>query len=200
MTAGIRATGTRPTADANGTRSSSALTGPSYERGDLLAAVAALTPILRAASDEVEHRGSLTEPLVQALVEAGLYRMLLPRALGGGEIDPLTYFDVTEALAQADSAAAWSVLISTSWPAACYSASIQARRLFERLGAFERSARYFAASGTSMLRAQCEVKPFSALLGWRWRSRVPTPPPARQIDRTTRCTGRGRARPRSGRA
>jgi alkylation response protein AidB-like acyl-CoA dehydrogenase len=114
MTAGIRATGPRPTADANGTPSSSALTGPSYERGDLLAAVAALTPRLRAASDAVEHRGSLTEPLVQALVEAGLYRMFLPRALGGGEIDPLTYFDVIEALAQADSAAAWSVLISTS--------------------------------------------------------------------------------------
>src|SRR5205807_1924729 len=46
--------------------------------------------------------------------DAGLYRLLLPRSLGGGEMDPLAYFDVIEALAQADSAAAWSVLISTS--------------------------------------------------------------------------------------
>ncbi len=90
------------------------LGAPSYAREDLLDAVRALTPRLRAASDEVESGRSLTEPLVQAMVDAGLYRMLLPRALGGGEVEALTYFDVIEALAQADSAAAWSVLISTS--------------------------------------------------------------------------------------
>ena len=87
---------------------------PSYEREDLLEAVRVLAPALRAAADEVESRRSLTEPLVQAMVEAGLYRMFLPRALGGGEVDPLTYFDVMEALAHADSTAGWSVLISTS--------------------------------------------------------------------------------------
>ena len=88
--------------------------GPSYARDDVLAAVKALAPRLRAASDEVESERSLTEPLVQAMADAGLYRLLLPRSLGGGEMDPLAYFDVIEALAQADSAAAWSVLISTS--------------------------------------------------------------------------------------
>src|SRR5216684_821212 len=80
--------------------------GPSYARDDVLAAVKALAPLLRAASDEVESERSLTEPLVQAMVDAGLYRLLLPRSLGGGEMDPLAYFDVIEALAQADSAAA----------------------------------------------------------------------------------------------
>jgi indole-3-acetate monooxygenase len=87
---------------------------PSYAKDDLLAAVRALAPRLRAASDEVESERSLTEPLVEAMVDAGLYRMLLPRSLGGGEVDPLTYFEVIEQLAHADSAAAWSVLISTS--------------------------------------------------------------------------------------
>jgi indole-3-acetate monooxygenase len=51
---------------------------------------------------------------VQALADAGLYRMFLPRSLGGGEVHPLTYFDVVEELARADSAVGWSVLISTS--------------------------------------------------------------------------------------
>lgn len=87
---------------------------PSYTRRDLLAAVQALAPRLREAAKETEATRSLGEPIVQAMVDAGLYRMLLPRSLGGGEIDPLAYFDVVEALAQADSAAAWSVLISTS--------------------------------------------------------------------------------------
>lgn len=97
------------------TRATSTLdfTLPSYTREDLLAAVQVLTPRLRAASDEIEAARSLSEPLVQAMVDAGFYRMYLPRSLGGGEVDPLTYFDVIEALAQVESAAGWSVLIST---------------------------------------------------------------------------------------
>ena len=87
---------------------------PGYTRTDLLAAVRALTPRLRAAADEIERGRSLTEPLVQAMVDAGLYRMLLPRSLGGGEVDPLTYFEVVEELTKVESAAGWSVLISTS--------------------------------------------------------------------------------------
>ena len=51
---------------------------------------------------------------MQALADAGLYRMFLPRSLGGGEVEPLTYFDVVEELTRADSAVGWSVLISTS--------------------------------------------------------------------------------------
>jgi alkylation response protein AidB-like acyl-CoA dehydrogenase len=101
----------RPDADG---RPASSLPLPSHTRNDLLASVRALAPRLRAASDEIERGRSLTEPLVQAMVEAGLYRMLLPRSLGGGEIDPLAYFDVVEALTKAESTAAWSVLISTS--------------------------------------------------------------------------------------
>src|SRR5262249_31528155 len=87
---------------------------PSYARDDVLAAVRALAPRLRAASDEVESERSLTEPLVQAMADAGLYRLLLPRSLGGGEMDPLAYFDVIEALAQADSGGAGTVLTSTT--------------------------------------------------------------------------------------
>lgn len=88
-------------------------TAPSYAREDLLAAVQDLAPRLRASSEEIERDRSLSEPLVQALADAGFYRMYLPRSLGGGELDPLTYFDVIEALTRVESAAAWSVLIST---------------------------------------------------------------------------------------
>ena len=87
---------------------------PSYTRDDLLTAARKLAPGIRAASDEIERGRTLTEPVVQALADAGLYRMFLPRSLGGGEVEPLTYFDVVEELARADSAVGWSVLISTS--------------------------------------------------------------------------------------
>ena len=69
---------------------------PSYTRPALLDAVAGLAPRLRAASGEIEARRSLGEPIVQEMADAGLYRMLWPRSLGGGEVDPLTYFEVIE--------------------------------------------------------------------------------------------------------
>ena len=46
-------------------------TSPSFARDDLLAAVRALAPRLRAASDEIETSRSLTEPLVQARSSRG---------------------------------------------------------------------------------------------------------------------------------
>jgi alkylation response protein AidB-like acyl-CoA dehydrogenase len=103
-----------PAVELNGAITPSDTTGPSYAREDLLAAVRGLAPQLRSAASEIERGRSLTEPLVQAMVDAGLYRLFFPRSLGGGEIDPLTYFDVVEALTHADSTAGWSVLISTS--------------------------------------------------------------------------------------
>jgi indole-3-acetate monooxygenase len=114
MTSGPRPAATAATPEVNGAVVPPAAPAPSYAREDLLAAVAALAPRLRSASDEIERGRSLTEPLVQAMVDAGLYRLFLPRSLGGGETDPLTYFDVVEALTRADSTAGWSVLISTS--------------------------------------------------------------------------------------
>lgn len=48
------------------------------------------------------------------MVDAGLYRLFVPRSLGGRELDPLAYFEVVEELAAIDSAVGWSVLISTS--------------------------------------------------------------------------------------
>ena len=45
---------------------------PSYTREDLLAAVKGLAPRLGAASAEIESGRSLTEPLVQALVDGQL--------------------------------------------------------------------------------------------------------------------------------
>ena len=85
MTSGPRPAATAATPEVNGAVVPPAAPAPSYAREDLLAAVAALAPRLRAASDEIERGRSLTEPLVEALVDAGLYRLFLPRSLGGGE-------------------------------------------------------------------------------------------------------------------
>jgi alkylation response protein AidB-like acyl-CoA dehydrogenase len=68
-----------------------------------------LAPRIAAAADEIERQRRLPDPLVAALHDAGLFRMLLPRALGGAELDPATFVRVTEAIARADASAAWVI-------------------------------------------------------------------------------------------
>jgi indole-3-acetate monooxygenase len=68
-----------------------------------------LAPDIAAAADEIERQRRLPAPLVAALHAAGLFRMLLPRSLGGSELDPPTFVQVTEALARADASTAWVI-------------------------------------------------------------------------------------------
>jgi alkylation response protein AidB-like acyl-CoA dehydrogenase len=76
---------------------------------DVLERARDLAPGIAAAADEIEHQRRLPGPLVAALHEAGLFRMLLPRALGGAELDPASFVQVTEAIAGADASAAWVI-------------------------------------------------------------------------------------------
>ena len=64
---------------------------------------------IAASGDEIEQRRRLPDALVDALHEAGLFRLLLPRLLGGAELDPPTFVQVTEALARVDASTAWVI-------------------------------------------------------------------------------------------
>ena len=66
-----------------------------------------LVPILAAAGDEIERRREVTPEVVRAMIERGIFKMLLPRSLGGAELDPLTYTEVLYTLAQGDGSPAW---------------------------------------------------------------------------------------------
>ena len=68
-----------------------------------------LQPILRAAGDEIEQHRQLPESVVEALVERGIFKMLLPKSIGGAELSPLTETAVLELLGQADGSTAWSL-------------------------------------------------------------------------------------------
>jgi indole-3-acetate monooxygenase len=66
-----------------------------------------LGPQLDAAAEEIELRRELSEPIVEALVERGLFRLLLPRAFGGAELPPPVYVQVIEEVAKHDASTAW---------------------------------------------------------------------------------------------
>jgi alkylation response protein AidB-like acyl-CoA dehydrogenase len=66
-----------------------------------------LAPLLTAVADEIEARRELPERVVEALIEGGFFRLLLPRSLGGAELHPLTYVQVLEEIAKAEPSTAW---------------------------------------------------------------------------------------------
>src|SRR4051812_8574776 len=72
-------------------------------------AALALRPVLRSYQEEIEREQRLPSALVAQLHEAGCYRMVIPRALGGLQVDPLTYQRVVEVLAQGAGSVGWNV-------------------------------------------------------------------------------------------
>src|SRR6516165_9036769 len=68
-----------------------------------------LAPLLTAAADEIEERRELPERIVEALIEGGFFRLLLPRSLGGAELHPLAYVQVLEEIGRAEPSTAWSL-------------------------------------------------------------------------------------------
>ncbi len=68
-----------------------------------------LAPKIRAAADEIEAERELPRPLFEALADAGLYHLALPRSLGCAELDLPTYILVLEELGKADASTAWTV-------------------------------------------------------------------------------------------
>jgi alkylation response protein AidB-like acyl-CoA dehydrogenase len=67
----------------------------------------ALQPLITREADEIEQTRRLTEPVVTALIENGLYRTLLPQSLGGFEAAPNIFMQVLEQVAKADASTAW---------------------------------------------------------------------------------------------
>jgi len=74
---------------------------------DYLARAKALAPRIAAAADEIERERRLPPHLLSALHEVALFRLLLPRSLGGAELDPPTFVQVIETIAKADGSTAW---------------------------------------------------------------------------------------------
>src|ERR1700761_9721296 len=68
-----------------------------------------LAPLLKEAADEIETRRELPERVVEALIEGGFFKLLLPRSLGGAELHPRIYVQVLEEIAKAEPSTAWSL-------------------------------------------------------------------------------------------
>jgi alkylation response protein AidB-like acyl-CoA dehydrogenase len=80
---------------------------------EILDAARALQPVIRQAADRTEREGRLDSEIVQALGDAGVWGMAMPRAMGGPEADPVTQLEIIETLAQADGSVGWVAMIGS---------------------------------------------------------------------------------------
>jgi alkylation response protein AidB-like acyl-CoA dehydrogenase len=76
---------------------------------DPVARVASIADVLRRAAPANEKLGRLTPEVVDKLHEHRLFRLLLPAAYGGDEVDLATWFRSMEAIAKEDASTAWCV-------------------------------------------------------------------------------------------
>lgn len=74
---------------------------------DPVAEATRIGPTLRVNAARADRDGRLPAESVQALRDAGFFRLYVPRRLDGAEVDPLTYARSQEELARHDAAAGW---------------------------------------------------------------------------------------------
>jgi alkylation response protein AidB-like acyl-CoA dehydrogenase len=104
---------------------------PPDHRSEIVDRARALAPQVAALAVDIERERRLPVPLLDALHEARLFRLMLPRSVDGLETDPVTFFNVIETIATADASTAWCLSQAGGCAtAAAYLDPAVARRVF----------------------------------------------------------------------
>ena len=85
-------------------QSNANLTGESY-----LKSVQEVLPTVAMYSDEASRDREIPPELANELKDRGLFRLLLPRSVGGVEMDHPDFLDIVEAFAEVDGSVAWCI-------------------------------------------------------------------------------------------
>src|SRR6185437_8741282 len=80
---------------------------------EIVEAAKSLVPLILACRDEAEQIRRVPPRVAEALAEAGLLQMFLPRSMGGAELDPPTVFRAIEEISKADGSIGWCAMIAT---------------------------------------------------------------------------------------
>jgi alkylation response protein AidB-like acyl-CoA dehydrogenase len=80
----------------------------------LLSEVERIAPILEQNAARAEAERALPHAAYDAMLDAGLFRALAPRAFGGLELHPAEAYRVWEAVSRIDSVAGWNLQISSA--------------------------------------------------------------------------------------
>jgi alkylation response protein AidB-like acyl-CoA dehydrogenase len=98
---------------------------------EYLSRARSIAAVIESAAIDTERQRKLSATAVNALIDAGLYRMLQPRFLGGGELPLADFMTVIEEIAKADASTAWCLgQCGTCAMAAAYLDRDTAREVF----------------------------------------------------------------------
>ena len=81
----------------------------------LLESARKLAPLIRANADDIEANRELPREVFEALADAGLFMMAVPRALGGLELDLPLQVRIVEEIGRADASTAWALNQGTTF-------------------------------------------------------------------------------------
>ena len=73
-----------------------------------------LQPALRSRSEDIERGRRLPADVARLLASAGMFQLLVPKSLGGFELDPATALETIETIAEADASCGWCVMIAVT--------------------------------------------------------------------------------------
>jgi alkylation response protein AidB-like acyl-CoA dehydrogenase len=76
---------------------------------ELIGRARELAPLIESASERIENEQRIPDDVLDALHDARLFRLLIPRSCDGEEVEPATLFQVIEAIAQADASVGWCI-------------------------------------------------------------------------------------------
>jgi alkylation response protein AidB-like acyl-CoA dehydrogenase len=88
--------------------------GVSIRKPDPVARARALGPVIEAVADDIETLQDFPEPLITALHESKLFRLLLPRSVGGEQVEPWVYTAAIEEIARHDGSLGWNMFVANS--------------------------------------------------------------------------------------
>jgi alkylation response protein AidB-like acyl-CoA dehydrogenase len=96
-------------------------------RDEIVARVTNLAPVLRRNGERAERDRRLPDETIEALADAGVFKLRVPKRFGGYEADTRTLADVATALGRADGATAWtaSVYSIPTWMAGMFPEAVQ---------------------------------------------------------------------------
>ncbi len=130
-----------------------------------LASATALAPDIRARAEAIERGRRLPADLATQLAAAGLFRMLVPRSLGGLELAPASMLATLETVGAADASVGWCVMIgATTAVVAAYLPPDVAREIYAAPGTI--TGGVFAPLG----RAVVDGDQYRLSGRWQWAS------------------------------
>jgi len=83
-------------------------------KADPLAQARRIGPAIAAVADEIEATQEIPEPVLSQIHESRILRTLLPRSVGGDQVEPWTYMRVVEEIASHDGSVGWNTFVANS--------------------------------------------------------------------------------------